>query len=256
MSAQPRRPGAAGPFCPPRGLGESRPRDVGLSALGKFLVVLAVLFVLGTLGAGLGLERVALRQAETRRLLTETGVDTDAVVVSVRAQTKAKPMSVSYRFTAGGQAYGGQHEVQGSATRTLRVGSPFAIRYAASAPGVNVPRGVIPNAMPAPLPWLTAATCCALASFVAAALTRQRRLLIWGRAAEARVIARQKHSSGEGGAHDTLSYEFPLLSGVLRKGTTATSRKGPAIGDRLCVIYDPDRPSRNAPYPLSLVRPR
>jgi hypothetical protein len=38
-------------------------------------------------------------------------------------------------------------------------------------------------------------------------------------------------------------------------GKSGTSSKPPAVGTVICVVYDPDRPSRNRVYPLALVKP-
>jgi len=46
-----------------------------------------------------------------------------------------------------------------------------------------------------------------------------------------------------------------LMSGVIATGKSDTSRKPPAVGTVLCVVYLPDEPRRSAPYPLALVRP-
>ena len=51
-------------------------------------------------------------------------------------------------------------------------------------------------------------------------------------------------------------YELSLLSGATASGKTGPSKKPPAIGSELCVLYEPDRSRHNALYPLSLVRAR
>ncbi len=38
------------------------------------------------------------------------------------------------------------------------------------------------------------------------------------------------------------------------KGRGGERRNPPAIGSTITVIYDPDKPKRNEPYPLQLVR--
>jgi hypothetical protein len=51
-----------------------------------------------------------------------------------------------------------------------------------------------------------------------------------------------------------IHYEFPLLSGGIAKGKSGPTRRLPAIGATLCVIYDRENPSRNAPYPLEMAK--
>jgi hypothetical protein len=53
-----------------------------------------------------------------------------------------------------------------------------------------------------------------------------------------------------------MTYDFALLNGAVASGRSQTSSKPPAIGSVICVVYDPDRPSRNLAYPFQLVRAR
>jgi hypothetical protein len=51
-----------------------------------------------------------------------------------------------------------------------------------------------------------------------------------------------------------LKYEFPLMDGGVGKGRGGPTRKPPAIGSTITVVYDRDNPKRNAPYPFELAR--
>jgi hypothetical protein len=72
--------------------------------------------------------------------------------------------------------------------------------------------------------------------------------------APAIVTAHQKQKTSNG-THRSLTFEFQLPSGKRTTGKSGTSSKPPAVGSAICVVYDPDRPTRNGIYPLSLVRP-
>jgi hypothetical protein len=106
-------------------------------------------------------------------------------------------------------------------------------------------------ALTAPLP---AAALAGVGAILLTAIARQRSLLMNGRAAAAIVTALRTERNSEGGKHQVMTYEFRLMTGATRTGTRQAPRKAPAIGSVICVIYDPDRPSRNRPYPFSLVR--
>ncbi len=87
-------------------------------------------------------------------------------------------------------------------------------------------------------------------------LRRQRYLLAYGRVAPARITShgrkmRTQHGSELG---QQFFFEFPQLSGAMAKGKAGPSKKPPAIGTVIPVLYDPDNPRRNAPYPLSLYK--
>jgi hypothetical protein len=51
-----------------------------------------------------------------------------------------------------------------------------------------------------------------------------------------------------------MRYEFSVLSGAVVSGRRSSSSKPPEIGSTIWVLYDPERPKLNRPYPLSLVR--
>jgi hypothetical protein len=80
------------------------------------------------------------------------------------------------------------------------------------------------------------------------AVRREARLLAEGRPAPGRVTGFKR-----AGKTIQVQYEFHLLNGALVKGKVNRS-KPPIEGTTVCVLYDPENPRRNAPYPLSLVR--
>ena len=49
-----------------------------------------------------------------------------------------------------------------------------------------------------------------------------------------------------------MTYEFPLLGGGVASGKASASKTS-AVGATIAVLYDPDKPGRNHPYPFSLV---
>lgn len=81
---------------------------------------------------------------------------------------------------------------------------------------------------------------------------RQRVLLSEGRPAAAVVTKVRKHQGPKGGSYREIFYEFPVLAGTKVTGkAVATS---PAdVGATLTVVYHPEQPKRNRPYPFSLV---
>ncbi len=113
-------------------------------------------------------------------------------------------------------------------------------------------RAVLPPWVPFPVAFLLAGG----GILATIPIRRQRRLLSEGRPAPGLVV---KHGKAQRDSHgrqigEKYYYEFPLLSGALAKGEAGPRKNPPAIGSVVPVIYDPDEPPRNAPYPLSLVR--
>ena len=66
------------------------------------------------------------------------------------------------------------------------------------------------------------------------------------------VTAVRKHKGSHGETHREMVYEFPVLAGTIATGKAAASKTA-AVGTRISVVYDPERPKRNRPYPFSLV---
>ena len=89
---------------------------------------------------------------------------------------------------------------------------------------------------------------------IAKALRRQRRLLEEGRPAIARVTSSRQRHGTHGHTHQHVEYEFTTLSGARRTGRFDAQRNVPVPGSTILVLYDPDEPKRQAPYPIRLYR--
>jgi len=236
---------------PPDGLERSRPREVRLSRSGRALAGLsAVLFVAAAV-VGAGLQAQAGREQAELDLLRTEGVVTEARVTRLwRGGGDHRPPYVAYRFDAAGSVQEGARRLPLGFWRTLHQGDALPVRYVPSRPGLNHPARIEPRPMPALVPPLVAAALALAGGLCWLPIQDQRRLLAEGRAARALVTGRRKQQHGT-----ELIYEFATLSGTLAKGKTGPSRKPAAVGSTLCVLYDSERPGKNAPYPLSLVRP-
>lgn len=235
---------------PPDGLDRSRPRDVRLTAGGGALAALSAALFAAALVVGVGLEVVAEREHESRRLLRDEGADARGEVVRLwRARGEKRQPWVAYRFTVDERAHEAAVRAPLGLWRRLAVGSPLEVRYLPSDPHLNHPRGLEPQPMPPVVPYLAAAALAALGALPLVAIRGQRRLLTEGRAARAVVT---RHSKDQ---HGTVAhYEFATLGGTTAAGKLGPTRKPVAVGSTLCVIYDPESPKNNAAYPLSIVR--
>ncbi len=244
-------------WIPPAGLERSRPRLVKLTASGKVVLVLSIALGVGALAAGVGLGLVAAREAADSRLLQQEGMVTEGQIIRLwRSGDKGHEPWVAYRFAAEGRDYGRNARLPLSRWRSLRVGAYLPVRYAGSHPDINYPDGYVRGPLPAWVPVLVAVAFAAGSFLVTLPIRSQRFLLASGRASPGRVSAhgkpvRSSHGSNLG---EYYFYEFPLLSGAKSRGKAGPSKSPPAVGSIIPVLYDPDNPRRNAPYPLSLVR--
>lgn len=244
-------------WVPPDGLDRSRPREVRLTAAGRALVLVGILLMAGAVGAGIGLGMKAGRQAEEARLLREEGLIAQGVVTRIWQKRGEKKQSwVAYQFTTDGRTYGRDAKVSRSVGQRLLVEGQIAVRYVPSNPDLNYPLDFANKRMPVWLPFWIAGALALFGFFVTLPIRKARRLLAEGRPAPG-IVTKHGHimHSSHGRVLGKKSYyEFPLLNGAIRKGETGPSKNPPAVGSVFCVLYDPDTPRKNAPYPLSLVR--
>ena len=236
-------------WTPPDGLGYSSLRPVQLTGAGIALLVVAGAMLLGAVAAGIGLGTTARRQAEDHHLLQEQGVNTDARITRVwRSSDKDQQHLVSYRFTVEEREYVARKKVPTQIWQTLKAGSSLPVRFLPSNPKVNHPIEWDETPMPNWVPYLVSGELAVIAVILAMLLRKQVRLLTEGRPAPGIVTGQRRTKDGT-----VIRYEFTLLNGATAKGR-GQSRRPPAIGNPVCVLYDPENPRRNAPYPLSLVK--
>lgn len=220
-------------------------RQVRLTAGGRFLTILAVIFLVGALVGGALLYVAATRDRPA-----------SAVVEEVTRSAKEPRVVVRYRYTVNGRDYSGERRLTGRARRSVTAGSEIPIRYAAKDPA----RSWIGAAAAAPV-WLgpfLAGSLSAGAIIMLLAIRREWILLSEGRAATGRVIASKRVRKGGGHSSHTefrLTVEFRVLSGALRTGRFDRRKEVPP-GGKVTVVYDRDDPARSRLYPFALVRPR
>ncbi len=236
----------------PRELSRALPREVQLSVAGMLLMGLAFLLFLGAVAAYTAIQGAAIRQAQRQALMDRQGVNTEAVITRLwRRRDKERHPMVTYQFEHDGRIYEGSSGVSQRTWRQMKEGSPLAVRYVPSDPSMSQPRDWRQSGIPA---WLPAAVGLGLACigfFLVYWLGRQKRLLSDGRVAPAIVT---RYSSGQHGSK-YAHYEF-AVGKTVAKGTVGVSRGKPKIGDTVCVVYDPEKPRRNARYPMDLVKLR
>jgi len=237
-------------WTPPDGLGYSSLRPIQLTGSGIALLVVAAALLLGAVAAGIGLGTAARRQAKDHRLLQEQGLNTDAQITRLWSSTSKEDRRywVAYRFTVQEREYVARKGVPPRIWQTLKAGSSLPVRFLPSNPKVNHPIEWDETPMPNWVPYLVFAVLAAIACLCAIQLRNQMQLLTEGRPAPGIVTGQRRTKDGT-----VIRYEFTLLNGATAKGR-GQSRRPPAIGSPVCVLYDPENPRRNAPYPLSLVK--
>ena len=237
-------------WTPPDGLGYTRVRPVALTGQGIALLAVAVSVLLGAIAAGTALGIAAARDAKQHRLLRDQGASAEAVVTRLwRSRDDEKTPRVAYRFPFQERLWEGRATAPLRIWKRLAVGSKLPVRFLPSDPGRNRPEGWQDRPLSPWIPCLVAASTAALALLLTLPLRSQARLLAEGRPARGIVTAHRKTKDGT-----VVRYEFALLSGAHAKGKSGPLRHPPALGEGICVLYDPENPGKSASYPPSLVK--
>jgi hypothetical protein len=225
-----------------------------LTGAGRALVVLAALFVIGAAVASISLSMIARGQADRAEALVSRGTVATGVVTRLWREGDNR-RQVAYRFTVDGHAFDGRARVSDARRRELTTGAALAVRYLPENPRINDLGGTPRASFPVVLPYIVGFGLAALGALCLVAIHRERTLLEDGRATVGHVTGHSSHKSSHGGTQHAMTYEFTLLSGASATGKRGTSRRPPAIGSTLVVVYDREHPKRNQPYPFKLVTP-
>jgi hypothetical protein len=237
-------------WTPPDGLDRSRPRELRLIANGMVVLVVAAILGAAAPVVGIGLEYKARNDAARAAGLRDRGVAAEAEVTRLwRSRGDRRQPWMAYRYAANGRDYEGQAKLRLQEWNQLRVGTRVPLRHLRDEPQIHELQGRGTSPAVPGLSYAAALVLAVLALAVTQPLRRQRRLLSEGRAAPGRVTALRKEQHGH-----VYDFDFDLLTGAVRQGKAGPSHKPPAVGARICVLYDPDDPRRHATYPLSLVR--
>lgn len=236
----------------PRELTRALPRDVGLTKGGIVLTVLGVVFLIAAVVAAIGLGSKATRESAERRLLDAQGVPADAVITRLwRGADKEESPMAAYEFTHNGTVYRHSTRAPWKVWRTLSEGSTVAIRFLPQHPENNMP---VDWKGDGPLPAVVPVIAFAIPAFgglvLLGKLRSDRQLLSEGKAAMG--IVRKTHRSSHG--QRAVTYEYALPGGSILKKRSGPTRKTLEPGSMVTIIYDPDKPSRSAIYPMELVR--
>jgi hypothetical protein len=240
-------------FSLPPELAGSAPRDVHLTGGGRALIIAAWLLVGAAIPAGGALYVEAQRQATAAANMDRRGVSAPAVVDRLWRKTgDGKPAFAAFHFDVNGARIDGQSRMQLSAWRELRQGSTVRVRYLPESPQRFVIDGSRQSRLPFALAYFISSILAGLGLLCAAGVRGQRTLLSEGRPARAVVTEVHKHHSSHGGSHRSMHYEFPTLGGPTIKGKAAIGKPA-EVGSTICIVYDPEKPGRNRPYPFPLV---
>jgi hypothetical protein len=200
------------------------------------------------------LHRQAANDLLTRRLTAE-GRETKATVT--RLWSALGRNRVSYDYTVDGRGFHSGSYIASQHWQQLQLGSPLAIRYLPSDPTKTCPDADPPNSgnnwsIVLPMACLSLGFMSIFAFLYLSAVWPQFCLLAHGKPARG-IVTRCKEGGQRRMSGYFWYYDFPLADGGQCQGKDF-SRQPAAEGTIVTVLNDPNKPRRNALYPMDTVR--
>ena len=194
----------------------------------------------------------SLRGEERQQRLEREGVNTQAEIVKKWKEQRRWDTRryVMYRFESNGRSYQRRAMVSRRDFRSLRIGDLVPVRYVASSPE----QSRLPQESDPWLPlWgalLVPAFFLVLLWLMGRVILVQRRLLRWGRPTGAMVTGLSPMQVGKHMRYQFLDPAGSPVSGA----TTHTGSEDLGLRTAVTVLFDPERPRRNALYPPTFFR--
>jgi hypothetical protein len=232
----------------PRELARALPREVQMTPAGTAVSVMLVLMALAAIGWLVFMRnRIGLQAAHVEMLRTE-GREAPGTVLRLWHAGKSNTPTLSYAFTADGRRFEGEASAPAVFWNPLRTGDTLPIRFVPADPNISHPSAWVDLPPPVWVPYIFPLVFAVLVPVLVTNLRRQGALLADGLPALGVVTGSSRTKGGWRGR-----YRFRTKAGEVRQGR-CHKRLRPMPGDVLCILYDPENPGRNEPYPMNWYR--
>jgi Protein of unknown function (DUF3592) len=232
----------------PRELSRALPREVRMTAAGTAVAAMLVLMAIGGIAFFVFVRNVKARQAAHIEMLRTQGEDAPGTVLRLWRADKSNTPTMSYAFTAGGRRFEGESSAPAVDWDGLRVGDTLPIRFVPTDPAINHPASWSDQPPPGWVAYMLPAILVVCIPLLGSKLRRQGALLAEGLAAPGVVTGSSRTKGGW-----VVRYRFRTKGAEVIKGRAQWKRR-PPDGEMLCVLYDPEKPRRNKPYPMGWYR--
>jgi len=230
----------------PRELTGESPRKTRLWKMGISTAIVATVFLVGAavflLWAGMQAAQQTARTAALRREGREAAGEVRRLWVSGRSLTPW----VGYAFRANDLTFTGKSKVPKHLSRGFREASPLPVRFLPSSPAINHPAAWEDSALSDWAVLVVPVAPAALGFIFLMQLRGQRQLGAEGVPAAAVVT---KCTRGIKGGW-WVDYQFRTEDGRMAKGGGWPESRL-EVGATICVLYLPQNPRLNQPYPMS-----
>ena len=243
---------------PPVELQRSTPRPAQYTRRGRNTLIVAVL--IGVAGFALGgwLIDKASKDARRWQQWKSEAVTTRGRVTNLEqigSSSKNRKYRAEYIYAAGGDEYSGSSEINSYEYGTLRRGDNLDVQYRKSDPETSWLPGHEPTGMRGWVGPLVGGLMLLLAAGLIWGVQIHRKFIEEGWPVSGRVTKitiMRTRNGGVGGYR--VEYVFQTSTGQSVTGKTSLGNNPPAEGAEITVMYMPENPGRNAPYPLDLAR--
>jgi hypothetical protein len=180
------------------------------------------------------------QRIQQRASLRRDGSDATAEIEKLSSSRKT---TISYTFTVGGATFAGEAKVPDEQFRSLWSARSLPIRYLPADPTVNHPAAWEWSALSDLYLFFVPIIFVVPGAAILLTMRMDRRLVAEGKPAVAAVTRYSRSKSGF-----NVKYEFRAEDGTTAKGG-GWSQNRPEIGASMWVLYLPQNPGRNQPYP-------
>lgn len=221
------------------------PRTIRPSDGARVLQFVLALLIGVIVVLGLRYCKLMVIDMQHRSALRQDGVDAQGEVTFLDRVGKGANI-VRYTFQTKDGTVSGKAEVPAELMQELGESTRITIRYLPYNPSINHPAAwewSLLSQWSVPLilgglftVWVVTFT----------AMQRGRKLLVWGKPASG--VVTNCRESGRGAI--SVKYEFRTEAGIPVTGSGSSSERR-EIGERVLILYLPQKPRRNCPYPVA-----
>jgi len=232
---------------------EPPPRRIQVTGNGITLAVVTVVIVAIAVICVCFVATEDARQLQTRAALRSASDETRGKVVGLRNPFHGLKEYLDYTFVADGRTYTGEAIVPLEDYHSIGLTSSLSIRYRPENPALSHPTDWEWSAMQEFDPYfvvvLIAGLGCIL--FIPPQILFERRLAAEGVATIG--VVTKCSVSGKGRSFIDLKYDFRTQDGKLEHGRGRFQYQQ-EIGANILLLYLPQKPQKNIPYPISTWR--
>jgi hypothetical protein len=231
------------PNTPPE-LSMPLPRRIRPSSDARYGEIVLALMLGLTVILSLWLCKNVVQQMRLRSALRHGGAEVLAEITYLDRPGRGGDI-VRYTFTANGEIASGEAGVPLQLVKSLRESNSLTVRYLPSDPAINHPAAWEWSFLSNSVGIIFLMILVSIFGLFRIILYRRRQLLAWGKPVLGVVTECVSAKSSF-----SLKYNFRTESGVSFKGGGDTTTRQ-EIGASIWILYLPQNPARNQPYPFS-----